>query len=91
MCLGLSRETGTLRGEMGLSSMRKTGTTWNTTLLFMENKGNTSVFGAAPLCWAGWTVYQSKDSVLDISADAVSTHTKRGGSLQLEVVQQQRI
>jgi len=83
MCLGLSRESGDLDGETGLSSVRKTGITWSTTLLRWKTKA-VQVSSAPRLCAEPF--YQWKDSVLDISADAVYTHTKNGGSLGLEVV-----
>lgn len=48
MCLGLSRETGALCGETGLSSVRKTGITWKTTLFLWKTK-ELSVSLASPL------------------------------------------
>lgn len=45
MCLGLSRETSALRGETGLSRVRKNGITWNTTLFLWKTK-------AVPVCLA---------------------------------------
>lgn len=49
MCLGLSRETSALRGETGLSSIRKMHMTWNINLFLWKTKA-IPVSSAPSLC-----------------------------------------
>lgn len=49
MCLGLSRETSALRGETGLSSIRKMRVTWNRNLFLWKTKA-IPASSASPLC-----------------------------------------